>query len=73
MRYITTAFAANIRAYRKQNALTQGEFARMLNVTAQAVSKWESGKSLPDISVLLAVSEMTGCSIEKLFSEEIFC
>jgi len=41
-----------IKQIRLENNLTQKEFAEKLNVTYQAVSKWENGKNLPDISVL---------------------
>ncbi len=38
---------------RKQNKMTQKEFADKLNVTAQAVSKWENGRGIPDIEMYL--------------------
>ena len=41
---------------RKKNQMTQKEFADRLNVTAQAVSKWENGRGIPDIEILQKIS-----------------
>ena len=41
-----------IKDIRNKNNLTQKEFADKYSVTYQAVSKWENGKNLPDISLL---------------------
>lgn len=46
-----------IKKLRKDNNLTQKELADKLNVTYQAVSKWETGRSIPDISMLKIISE----------------
>jgi tellurite methyltransferase len=43
---------AYIASKRRDSGLTQGQFAEKLNVTHQAVSKWETGQSCPDISLL---------------------
>ena len=40
----------NIRAFRKEHAMTQEQLAQELGITAQAVSKWETGQSYPDIT-----------------------
>ena len=42
----------NIKFYRKKNQLTQDDIAAACNVTRQAVSKWENGKTQPDIQTL---------------------
>ncbi len=42
----------NIKFYRKKNQLTQDDIAEACNVTRQAVSKWENGKTQPDIQTL---------------------
>ena len=41
-----------IKELRKDNKLTQKEFAKQFGVTYQAVSKWENGINIPDISIL---------------------
>jgi len=44
--------AKNIAAYRKRLNMTQEELAKKLSVSFQAVSKWENGQSMPDITLL---------------------
>ncbi|WP_369298307.1 methyltransferase domain-containing protein [uncultured Neglectibacter sp.] len=56
----------NIHALRKQQELTQEELAEMVRVSFQAVSKWENGNSLPDISVLPLLANVLHCSIDQL-------
>ena len=58
-------FIKNIRI---KNNLTQEAFADSLHVTAQAVSKWELGKSLPDISILNEISKKYNIQIEELLN-----
>ncbi|MDR1917826.1 MAG: pentapeptide repeat-containing protein [Christensenellaceae bacterium] len=48
---------------RKSNGLSQGDIAAMLNVTPQAVSKWERGGALPDIILLEKLSSGFGLSL----------
>lgn len=55
---------------RKQNNLTQKEFAARLNVTAQAVSKWENGRGLPDIEFLQKISKEFNVNIDSILSGE---
>ena len=50
--------------------LTQAELADRLHVTRQAVSKWESGKSVPDTGTLLTMAELFGVSVETVLSGE---
>ena len=45
MQQTNMTLAQNIKTFRKQNGLTQEEFAEKLGVTFQAVSKWETAKS----------------------------
>lgn len=42
----------NLKLFRKQNGFTQEEVAEKLNVSRQAVAKWESGETVPDIGKL---------------------
>lgn len=59
-----------IRDLRKNNYLTQEAFANKLGVTYQAVSKWENGKSIPDISTLELISKTFDVNIEELLAGE---
>lgn len=63
-------FAALVIERRKILNLTQKELAQALNVTDKAVSKWERGKSLPDISLLSKLAEKLGISLLELMNEE---
>ena len=59
-----------IKALRKGAGLSQEEFGARLNVSRQAITKWESGEGLPDIGNLLVLSHMFKVSIDDLLSEE---
>ena len=59
-----------IKEIRKKNNLTQSEFAKKLGVTYQAVSKWENGKNIPDISLLKEISNMFDVDISELLDGE---
>lgn len=56
----------NIHTLRKQNGFTQEELAGRLDVTYQAVSKWENGTAAPDISLLPELAAVLGTSIDAL-------
>jgi transcriptional regulator with XRE-family HTH domain len=58
--------ARNIIDLRRANNMTQLELAEKLNYTDKAVSKWERGESLPDISVLKAIADLFGVKIDYL-------
>lgn len=60
----------NISAYRKSCNLTQKELGDLLNVTAQAVSKWENGQAEPDASTMTKLSEIFKISTDKLLGIE---
>lgn len=55
-----------IRKYRKENNLTQSEFASMLFVSKQAVSKWENDRGTPDVSLLPELSKILNVSIDEI-------
>lgn len=55
-----------IRLVRKNKNLSQEQLAQQLNVTRQAVYKWESGKGYPDIQNLIMLSELFEVSIDEL-------
>ena len=51
---------------RKQAGLSQEDLADKLNVSRQAVSKWECGESLPDTDNLISISKLYGVSLDEL-------
>ena len=55
---------------RKSANLTQMQLAEKLNITDRAVSKWETGKSLPDSSVMLELCEVLSITVNDLLSGE---
>lgn len=59
-----------IAAYRKQRGITQDELAKVLGVTNQSVSKWESGACCPDIQILPELADYFGITIDELFGRE---
>lgn len=55
---------------RKEKGLTQMQLAEKLNITNRAVSKWETGKSCPDASIMLDLCEILGITVNELLSGE---
>lgn len=55
---------------RKEKGLTQMQLAEKLNITNRAVSKWETGKSIPDASIMLDLCEILGISVTEMLSGE---
>ncbi len=53
---------------RKGKKLTQAQLAERLNITDRAVSKWETGKSMPDSSIMLELCEILGITVNELLS-----
>ncbi|MGN0173404.1 MAG: helix-turn-helix domain-containing protein, partial [Acutalibacteraceae bacterium] len=60
------AFCETFKYYRKNKGYTQEEIANLLSVTAQAVSKWEMGVSMPDISLIVPIANIFGISTDLL-------
>ena len=59
-----------IKKLRKENKLTQAEFADKYGITYQAVSNWEHGKNLPDIALLKQIADDFNVSIDELLGSE---
>lgn len=59
-------FHENLTRVRKACGITQEELAAQLNVSRQAVSKWETGESLPDLYKLAALAEALGVTTDAL-------
>lgn len=62
-------FAQNLIMLRKQMKLTQIELAEKINYSDKAISKWERGESIPDVSVLLNLAKLFGVNIDFLVTE----
>ena len=60
----------NIASYRKEKGWTQAELGDKLGVSNQAVSKWESEMTMPDVMMLPVLASVFECSIDALFSCE---
>ncbi len=59
-------FSEQIKKIRKDNHLTQEEFAKRVNVTRQAVSNWENDRNLPDIETLIVIAQEFQLSLDEL-------
>ena len=59
-----------LKKIRKENNLTQEKFAEKLGVTPQAVSKWELGKNIPDISVLKEIKKIYNIDLDSILDGE---
>lgn len=60
-----------IKELRKKSGLTQNEFANKYNVTYQAVSKWENGKSIPDVTLLKKICNDYNVSLDSIIGGEL--
>ena len=65
--YVT---GSNIRQLRESRQLTQAELAEKIGVSSKTVSKWETGKGLPDISLLQPLAGALGISLIELMNGE---
>ena len=60
----------NIAVRRKNLGFSQETLAEKLGVTFQAVSKWENGKSTPDVTLLPLLADIFDCYIDELFGRK---
>ena len=63
--YIT---GATVKRLREEKGLTQAQLADKIGVSAKAVSKWETAKGLPDITLIEPLSQALGVSVLELMS-----
>ena len=66
----TKKVGERIATLRKERGLTGEKFAELLDVSPQAVSKWETGKNLPETVLLPAISKLLGVSIDSILVPE---
>ncbi|MBQ7921912.1 MAG: helix-turn-helix transcriptional regulator [Clostridia bacterium] len=64
-------FCQRLKTLRLSRNLTQSEVAAALNVTTQAVSKWESQICLPDIALLIPIADFYGVTVDYLLGHDI--
>ena len=67
------SFSENLKQIRKEQHLSQEELAELLDVSRQAVSKWEQGQGYPEVEKLLLLSSKLNISLDSLMSVEINC
>ena len=65
------SIGSKIAQYRKEKGITQEALAQILNVTNQAVSKWESDQCCPGIQMLPKLADTFGITIDALFDREV--
>ena len=63
-------FGEKLRESRKKAGLSQEELAEKLNVSRQAITKWETDNGIPDISNLMSISNLFSISVDDFISEE---
>ena len=65
------SFAENLKQLRKSKQLSQDDLAEILDVSRQAVSKWEQGIGYPEVEKLLLLSSKLNISLDSLMDTEI--
>ena len=65
------SFAENLKQLRKEKQISQEELAEILDVSRQAVSKWEQGIGYPEVEKLLLLSRKLSVSLDSLMETEI--
>ena len=61
-----------IKSLRKQKNISQEVFANYLGVSFQAVSKWENGNTMPDVTMIPAIASFFGVSTDELFDFNLY-
>jgi len=64
-------FSEKLQLLRKSKGFTQEEFAERLNVSRQAVAKWEAGQSFPDIVNLIQISNILNVTVDYLVKDQL--
>ncbi len=65
------SFGERLQAVRRESGMTQEEFAGLLKVSRQAVSKWESSKGYPEIEKIIYICNRCGVTMDELFADEV--
>lgn len=67
---MTKSFARTLAQLRRQAGLSQEQLAQRMDVSRQAVGKWEAGQSMPELDKLIALAELFGVSLDALVRGE---
>lgn len=67
---VTLNFKENLKKLRKEKNISQEQLAEKLNISRQAISKWESGKAYPDIDNLILLRDIFNVSLDELIVNE---
>ena len=59
-----------LKKLRNEKGLTQEQLAEKLNTSSRAVSRWETGRNMPDLAMLITVSDFYGVDIKELIDGE---
>ena len=65
------SFGTRLQALRHRHGITQEAFAQQLNVSRQAVSKWESSRGYPEMEKILYICKHYGVTMDELFADEV--
>ena len=71
MKDIKQIIAQNLISLRKENGLTQNEFAKKLNYSDNTISRWEHAEVTPSVETLAQIAELFNVPLEYLFKENI--
>lgn len=71
MNDLKQVIASNISKLRKQKKLTQLEFAKALNYSDKAISKWERAESIPDVIILKQIADLFGVTVDYIITEHV--
>lgn len=64
-------FPEKLKFLREKNGLTQDDLAKLLNISRQSISKWESGQSYPDIDHLIELSKIYTITLDQLIKDDL--
>ncbi len=68
---MTETFGQRFSRIRKARGFTQDDVANKVNVSSQAVSKWENDINMPDVGILLTLGDMLGVTTDELLGKEM--
>ena len=67
---MTITIGLRLKVFRQTQKLSQEQLAEKLNVSRQAITKWENDKGIPDVDNIIAISKLLEISIDELLMKE---